>query len=126
MPPLASTMQFILSRNLHGFMPPFVSLIPFIPRVICSRASPSNNNLKCSKMFTFGSLYSIATTPDLLWGSIEENGQWNGYVYELTQNNFDFAISDCFVSYLRDQVSDGSITFGSDYLAFATPRPSLT
>ena len=69
--------------------------------------------------------YKIDYPPDGQWGSIKPDGTWNGFVYEISQNNFDFVISDCFVSFMRDQVSDGSITFSSDYLTIATPRPKI-
>ena len=69
--------------------------------------------------------YKIGYPPDGQWGSIKPDGTWNGFVYEISQNNFDFVISDCFVSFMRDQVSDGSITFNSDYLTIATPRPKI-
>ena len=69
--------------------------------------------------------YQIGYPPDDQWGSIKPDGSWNGFVYEISQNNFDFVMSDCFVSFMRDQVSDGSITFSRDFLTIATPRPQI-
>ena len=77
---------------------------------------------EASKFLNF--TYQIGFPPDAMWGMITETGEWNGFILELATDEVDFTISDCFVSYLREQVTDGSITFGRDYITLATPRPT--
>ena len=66
--------------------------------------------------------YLIGSPPEALWGSITETGEWNGLVSELVIDKVDFTMSCNLISYLREQVSDGTTTFAGDYLMLATPR----
>ena len=68
--------------------------------------------------------YTIQGPPERKWGAITESGQWNGLLYELVLDNVDWTMGSNLVSYLREQVSDGTTTFSGDYLVLASPRPT--
>ena len=70
--------------------------------------------------------YMIGSAPEaFLWGSITETGEWNGLVSEIVTDKVDFTVSVNLITYLREQVIDGTTTFAGDYLMLASPRPTF-
>ena len=45
------------------------------------------------------------------WGHVEADGKWSGKISKVMTEDYDFIISDIFITYLRVQIFDGSIAF---------------
>jgi hypothetical protein len=67
--------------------------------------------------------YTIVNPADGKWGHIEADGTWSGLVAQAAFGEVDFVICDMFIIYSRQQVTDGTIAFDKDFMAFVTPRP---
>ena len=49
--------------------------------------------------------YSLVMSPDEAYGVLDENGQWNGLIGLLVQNQADMSINDLTITYERAQVT---------------------
>ena len=56
----------------------------------------------------------ITHSADGYWGSKNENGEWNGMINEIHQNQTDMAVTAFFVTYDRSEVVDFSPPFSKN------------
>ncbi|EEC19130.1 EAA5, putative, partial [Ixodes scapularis] len=66
--------------------------------------------------------YELHASYDGRYGSLQEDGQWNGMVGELTNGNADLAMADLTITEQRERVVDFTLPFMSTGLAIVTKK----
>ena len=83
-----------------------------IARKIWNLPSPSGSNA-----INGGPLEIRSTVPltvsvqDGKWGHIEADGKYSGMIGKVALKDYDFIISDIFITYIRVQILDGTVAF---------------
>ena len=56
-----------------------------------------------------------ASVQDGKWGHIESDGSYSGMIGKVALKDYDFIISDIFITYMRAQILDGTVAFDKVY-----------
>ena len=60
-----------------------------------------------------------------VFASLNDDGKWIGMADEVSRNKYDMIICDMYVSFMREQISAGSIMYDVDYLGIVTAKPTI-